>query len=472
MWWKVLKAGRFIPKHAFRPLFMHYIPNFMHLFSKPLPTLLMHRFKIFVGYLLVLLLPFITISSTSKPNPEIELSEKTLANSMEDLEETMPDAVKVQELNIALQSYFESAIASGKIVGAGVSIVKEGTIIVSEGFGKRGANSAARVDGETVFRLGSLSKGFAGVYMANLEHENKVEWEDKVIDYLPEFKLGDSHNTNKINLSHILSHSTGAPYHSFTNLVEADLALKTIAARFNEVTPISEPGLQYSYQNALFALSGEIAKATTGQDLATGLYDYIFKPLGMCSVSTDYKTLSDRENVALPHAKSKRGWRTLSLSDSYFNAVAAGGINANAHDMGKWMRFLLGHDPEVMGQSAFVQAFEPFIEIPGRNKYYHRWPGHMKSYYGFGWRIHKFSDEFSLGEKTIWHHGGSVNNFRNEIAVYPEEDLGICVLMNSNSRLARTVIPDLRQIIKDIYEKPTAKIAQISPRTTSEPAKG
>jgi beta-lactamase class C len=435
-------------------------------------TLLVHRFKTFVGYIIVLLLFFITISSTSTQVPEKGLAKQTLAKNGEDLEVIIPDALKQQELRTALQSYFEKAIASGKIVGAGVSIVKEGAIILSEGYGKRGANGTVGVDGETVFRLGSLSKGFAGVYMANLEHEKKVTWEDKVIDYLPEFKLGDSNNTNKVNLSHILSHSTGAPYHSFTNLVEADLSLKTIAARFKEVTPISEPGLQYSYQNALFALSGEIAQATTGKDLATGLYERIFKPLGMCSVSMDYKTLSERENVALPHVKRKRGYRTLPLSDSYFNAIAAGGINASAHDMGKWMRFLLGHDSKVMAQSAFDQAFEPFIEIPGRNKYYHRWPGHIKSYYGFGWRIHKFTDDLSPSEKTIWHHGGSVNNFRNEIAVYPEDDLGICVLLNSNSRLARTVIPDLRQIIKDIYEKPSAKIAQNTAGTTSEPAKG
>lgn len=447
----------------------------MHLFSKPMAMLLMHRFKIFVGYLIVLPILFIIVSSTGKPIQDMESSKEDTAKIMDTLEsyeETITDAVKQQELRNALQSYFKRAIASGKIIGAGVSIVKEGTIIVSEGYGKRGVSTSARVDGETVFRLGSLSKGFAGVYMANLEHQKKVKWDDKVIDYLPEFRLGDSINTNNINLSHILSHSTGAPYHSFTNLVEADLPLKTIAARFREVTPISEPGSQYSYQNALFALSGEIAQATTGQDLATGLYDRIFKPLGMCAVSMDYKTLSDRENVALPHVKRKRGWRTISLSDNYYNAVAAGGINASAHDMGKWMRFLLGHNPEVMNQSEFVQALEPSIEIPGRNKYYHRWPGHLKSYYGFGWRVHKFSDEISQVEKTIWHHGGSVNNFRNEIAVYPEDDLGICVLFNSNSRLARTVIPDLRQIIKDVYEKPSVKIADNSHRTASEPAKG
>ncbi|MGB3150892.1 MAG: serine hydrolase domain-containing protein, partial [Maribacter sp.] len=377
-----------------------------------------------------------------------------------------------EELELALKAYFAKAIASGEIVGAGVSVVKQGSIIISEGYGRRSTNSSNHINGETVFRLGSLSKGFAGVFVASLEHEKKLGWNNKVTAYLPNFKLGDSLNTNKIRLSHILSHTSGAPYHSFTNLVEADLPLQTIAERFNEVAPISEPGLQYSYQNALFALSGEIIESATGQDLATGLYNRFFKPLGMCSTSMDYKTLADTENVAFPHSRRKNGWRKLSLSDSYFNAIAAGGINASAHDMGKWMRFLLGHNPKILGQPAFFEAFEPFIEIPGRNKYYHRWPGHTKSYYGYGWRIHKFLEEDTKIEKTIWHHGGSVNNFRNEIAVYPEDDLGICVLLNSNSRLARTVIPDLYQIINNIYQQPSARLAQNNTRNESYPSKG
>lgn len=66
-------------------------------------------------------------------------------------------------------------------------------------------------------------------------------------------------------------------------------------------------------------------------------------------------------------------------------------------------------------------------------------------------------EDESQQEITMWHHGGSVNNYRNEIAVYPEADLGICVLLNNNSRLARTVIPDLYKIIKEVYNKTDIK---------------
>lgn len=366
-----------------------------------------------------------------------------------------------QELREAIKAYFEKAIASGDIVGAGVSIVMKDSIVVSDGYGKRNFNQNDGVDGETVFRLGSLSKGFAGVLAANLKHEGILDWKDKVSDYLPDFQLGDRNNTDNITLANILSHTSGTPYHSYTNLIEAGLSLKEIAGRFKEVVPISKPGLLYSYQNAMFALCGEIMSKATGQDISASLNDTFFKPLGMCSTTMDYETLEHTENVALPHSQRRNSWKTLRLNDHYYNAIAAGGINASAHDMGRWMRFLLGHNPELMDKAALAEAFNPFVEIKGHNKYYQRWPGHLSSYYGFGWRIHKFKEDDSNLEQTIWHHGGSVNNYRNEIAVYPEADLGICVLLNSNSRLARIVIPDLHKIVKEIYErnKITPKLA-------------
>ncbi|MGB5654725.1 MAG: serine hydrolase domain-containing protein [Robiginitalea sp.] len=354
-------------------------------------------------------------------------------------------------LDKALRSYFKRAIASGDIVGAGVSIVKDGAIVYADGFGRRNSKEADPVDGGTIFRLGSLSKGFTGVLAANIRYEGKVDWEDKVTDYIPGFQLGDHANTNRITLSHLLSHTSGAPYHSYTNLVEAGLPVSEIAGRFNEVEPISEPGAMYSYQNALFALSGEILCKASGEEIASSLENRLFKPLEMCSTNMDHNSLMAAGNIALPHYRSGKSWRPRKLVDNYYNAIPAGGINASATDMGRWMRFLLGYNPEVMPRSAIEEAFTPFVEIPGRSKYYQRWPGHISSHYGYGWRIHKFREAGEPIEKTIWHHGGSVNDFRNEIALFPEADLGICVLLNSNSRLSRTVIPDLYKIIEEVY---------------------
>lgn len=359
-------------------------------------------------------------------------------------------------LKEALDVYFQTAITAGDIVGAGVSIVQGDSIVISDGFGKRSIKQNANVDGETVFRLGSLSKGFGGVLAASLQSEGKLSFDDNIVTYLPEFKFGDECNTQNIKLEHILSHTSGTPYHSFTNLVEAGLSVSNIAKRFNEVTPISAPGLQYSYQNAMFSLGQEVMRKATGKDVKTLLTDTFFKPLDMSHISMNHDDLLQEKNVALPHKRSGKSWRATPLTDKYYNAVLAGGINASSEDMAKWMRFLLGHNPDVLKSVSMKQAFEPFITFKNKNKYYQRWDGHVKSSYGFGWRIHEYKKTNSDAIETVWHHGGSVNNYRNEIAVYPESDLGICVLINGNSKLARNVIPDLYAIVKKVYQEKEA----------------
>lgn len=426
----------------------------------------MQRFIVLVETTLLSLTLFALTLSAINPVSVADQGEAISAarpvKPQEDPKEAQLYSFRQHELKGALEAYFDQAIASGDIVGAGVSIVRGDSIIISEGYGKRNSSNDDPVDGETVFRLGSLSKGFAGILAASFKNEGVLAWNDKVIDYLPEFQLGDPTNTAQITLANILSHTSGTPYHSFTNLVEAGLPMEAIAQRFKEVVPISKPGLLYSYQNAMFALCGEIMYKASGQNIATSLDNRFFKPLGMCTTTMDYETLAHTENVALPHTQGRYGWKTAQLTDNYYNAIAAGGINASSLDMAKWMRFLLGHNPEVLNKSALAEAFKPFIEITGRNKYYHRWPGHLRSYYGFGWRIHNYMEDDSTEEKTIWHHGGSVNNYRNEIAVYPEADLGICVLLNNNSRIARTVIPDLHRIVQEVYSEAPFKIAQTS----------
>ena len=421
----------------------------------------MQRFKIyrkpiFLFFTFVLLVLSV-VSSVGTPNKGEVIAINKIDKSPVSQNEINIYKGHQQALHHALVAYFKKAIVSGDIVGAGVSIVKGDSILISEGFGKRNIKFNDKIDGETVFRLGSLSKGFAGVLAARLKSEGVLDWTDKVSDYIPEFQLGDRSNTNQITLANILSQTSGAPYHSYTNLVEAGLPLSEIAKRFKAVAPISKPGELYSYQNAMFALSSEMMQKSTHQDIRTLLNNRFFKPLEMNTISMDYQTLKQTKNVALPHSKSRYSWRTLKLNDHYYNAIAAGGINASALDMAKWMTLLLGHHPEIMDTSALNQAFKPFIEIKGSNKYYHRWPGHLSSYYGFGWRIHKFKE--NNVQKTMLHHGGSVNNYRNEIAVFPDADLGICILLNSNSKLARTVIPDVYKIVNTVFNESHSKIA-------------
>ncbi|WP_109301588.1 serine hydrolase [Aquimarina sp. AU474] len=369
-------------------------------------------------------------------------------------EETrMSDSFK-RRLQDSIQAYFDKAVGEKQIVGAAVSIVKCDSIIYTGGFGNKSAAITDGVDAETIFRIGSVSKGFAGILTGIHVQEGLVDWEDKIIDHIPNFRLASMATAKKVTLSHVLSHTAGLPYHSYTNLVEAGLPLDAIASRFNKVLPLQEPGSVYNYQNAIFALSGEIIERVTGKPLKDVMKEKIFDPLQMTTASASYEALQEATNVALPHQRIRRGWRTMKLNKKYYNAVAAGGVNASVTDMGKWMKFLLGNNPDVLMPKVMDQVFNPVVQVGGRRNYYQKWPGYSSSYYGLGWRVHSFMNTETERLQKVIHHGGSVNNFRSEIAIYPDDDMGICVLFNSPTKMAKDCIPKIREIIQQIINSP------------------
>ncbi|WP_103864019.1 serine hydrolase [Aquimarina sp. I32.4] len=362
-----------------------------------------------------------------------------------------PDEEYKQRLIDSINTYFAKAIQEKLIVGAAIGIVKCDSVVYIGGYGKRNVALQDKINEETIFRIGSVSKGFAGILAGIHVEEGLLDWDDKIVEYVPDFRFSNLGQTKKISLSHILSHTTGLPYHSYTNLVEDGVPIKTIANQFKKVTPIDKPGKIYSYQNAVFALSGTIIEEVTGMPFKQVIRDKIFEPLQMTSASASYEAIKESENVAEPHRRRNKRWNSIEINKKYYNnAIAAGGINASVSDMAKWMKFLLGNNPEVMMPDTMDYVFNPKIEVTGRRQYYQKWPGYAASFYGLGWRIHTLTDKELEKPNMVFHHGGSVNDYRSEIAIYPEEDLGICVLFNSQTSLARDCIPVLYKIIKEV----------------------
>ncbi|MGB0931941.1 MAG: serine hydrolase domain-containing protein, partial [Chitinophagales bacterium] len=104
--------------------------------------------------------------------------------------------------------------------GAAIAIVKNGEVVMSKGFGTRAATSNEAIDENTIFRLGSVSKGFAPVLTGLLVEDGLLNWDDKVTKYLPNFYLAEKKNTEDLTIRNLLSHTTSLPKHAYTNLIE------------------------------------------------------------------------------------------------------------------------------------------------------------------------------------------------------------------------------------------------------------
>lgn len=317
----------------------------------------------------------------------------------------------------------EEAYAETRVPGAAVVVVKDTSVIYINGFGVREMGEPDSVDIHTVFRLGSVSKGFAAILAGTLVDDSLLAWDDKVRAYLPDFTLHSPEQTRRINIKHLLSHTTGLPYHTYTNLVEYGDSILSIAALFKDINLIAEEGQIYSYQNAAYGLIEEVAKSATGQDYNALLISRLFAPLDMTDASVTHHAITGNPNRAKPHVRTTRSWRAYPVSTKYYNAVSAGGINASISDMGEWLQLLLGNRPGVISEAALDTIFTPVVRTKNEHRYFRKWPQVQEAYYGLGWRVLDCTPH-----DTLVYHGGYVNSYRSEIAVNRKEKLAVCVL--------------------------------------------
>jgi len=342
----------------------------------------------------------------------------------------------MQKVVLDYEEFIERAIKKGIAPGAAVAIIRDTSIVFLKGFGLRQTGTADYIDVNTVFRLGSVSKCFSSILAGTLVSDHLINWDDLIIKYIPEFELKTKEQTAKLTIRHVLSHTTGLPYHAYTNMIEEHLPFDTLMSYLKHVDLFAEPGQLYSYQNVGYSLIGKVVEAATHQSFEAALTERVFKPLNMRTGSASYKAIINRENVALPHYFSRKHWVTVPISDTYYNVAPAGGVNASISDMALWLRALLTGSPSIMSDSTLHEIFEPQVKAISKNRNFRKWKRPKASYYALGWRILTFKND------TLEYHGGYVNGYRSEVAIDRKNKLAICVLTNSPGNLADQAIPE------------------------------
>lgn len=319
--------------------------------------------------------------------------------------------------------------------GLAIAIIQDTTILFLKGYGVREVGTTDSVNIHTVFRLASVSKCFAPLLTGLLVEDSVLHWDDRVVQYLPDFRLKSQLSTDSLRLTHVLSHTTGLPYHTYTTLVEDGLDLDTMLAQLRNVNVIAKPGELYSYQNVAYSIIGAVIRARTGKRYQQLMKERIFEPLHMDDASMSYEEIMANDNVAKPHLHWRKGWKTTTISDTYYNVGPAGGVNASISDMAQWLRVMLGTREDFVSRATLDKIFTPVVKAKAKNHYFRKWVGRSDAYYGLGWRVLDFKND------TLLYHGGYVRGYRSEVAIDRRSKIAICVLGNGPGRMVDNAVP-------------------------------
>lgn len=353
-----------------------------------------------------------------------------------EIEEEPDYSLEIVDFLEEYKQFFLTKFQEYGSVGGALTIVYKGQVVCLQPYGVKKIRTTDSVDVNTVFRLASVSKGFAGVLASKLHHAHTISLDSTIVSYMPDFKLKRKSNTTCITLENTLSHTSGVVAHSFDKYIESGIPFSKIYSSMPIANIFAQPGKSYSYQNILFSLLDTILASHTGKPYETWIQKEIFNPLGMIDASVSYEGFTKSQNYAYPHKGWKKNTRALKLNKKYYEAKPAAGVNASIADMSKWLQAMLGYAPEVLDSVVLADVAQSRIRIKDRRKYAgKRWSFVKARHYSLGWRVFEFADT------KILYHGGFVDGYRAEVVVWPEKQIAMAMLLNSSNNLAKEAVP-------------------------------
>lgn len=372
------------------------------------------------------------VNSKEVSNEQIKISkEPTKASQLYEIEDIISK----------YDSILSSEINESGTVGAAVVITYKNEIALLKCFGVQKVGEKTAINKHTIFRLASVSKTVTGVLAGILADEGTIEFDDKVSDYIPNFKLKSPESTSKITIGNLLSHTSGLIPHAYDNLIEEHVPIKKIMEQLQFVDITAAPGKLYGYQNVMFSLYDTIVSVKTSIKFSSLIKEKVFEPFGMNDASTSFEDFKRNKNKAFPHAGANGKFRTLRLNDRYYSTTPAAGVNASISDMSQFLLTLLDNSSSVINYNVRKLIFTPQVITPLNRKYLQRWDKVDYKKYAIGWRIIGYKN------REVAYHGGYVQGYRAEIALCEDEQIGIAFLSNSPNSTGSKSIPTFLNLL-------------------------
>lgn len=326
-------------------------------------------------------------------------------------------------------------------VGFAIGVVKDGEIVHVKGYGVKSVNSKEAVTIDTPFGIASNSKAFTSVALAILVEKGKISWQDKVIDYIPEFKMYNDYVTNNFNIQDLLTHRSGLGLGAGDLMIfpdGSDFTIDDVLKAFQHFEPTTAFRTQFDYDNLLYLVAGELTARVSGKTWETFVDEEILKPLEMHNSYASYDDALKNDKIAVAHSFDGKTLNTIQNTKPDLNANlkqkmngAAGGIWASANDMCKWMLVQLNEgkyganlDKTLFSEQQQQEMWRVHTPIKIQSDPMLPFKSNFSGY-GLGWFLSDMNGFFKV------EHAGLIAGMSSEVILIPELELGIVVLNNS-----------------------------------------
>lgn len=332
-----------------------------------------------------------------------------------------------------LDSVFYKALTDWNVPGMGIAIVTSDEILLSKGYGVKEINSNRSVDANTLFAVASNTKSFTASAIGILVDQGKLNWDDKVVDHLPWFRLYDPYVTANMTIRDLLSHRSGLATFSGDLLWHGtNYSAEEVVKRARHLKPVYGFRTSFGYSNIMYLAAGLIIEKVSGKQWDEFIQENFLLPLGMNSTLISIRDFTANTNLSMPHATDNE--KTVKIDYlNWDNIAPAGALLSSANDMSKWIQLQLNagkqNGNQIISEKSLNEMWYPQIMNPVSRVSKEIWPQiHFKGY-GLGWSVMDY-----YGKKVMSHSGG-YDGIISYTAFVPEANIGFVILTNKLSSL-------------------------------------
>ena len=320
---------------------------------------------------------------------------------------TVPGSDEIREILVRRVDHQKQAV--GIVVGI---IDANGRRVVAYG---HPANGDSRVvDGDTIFEIGSVSKVFTSLLLADMVNRSEVRLDDPASKYLPDSVTVPERSGKVITLLDLSTHSSGLPALP-SNLKPkdvrnpyADYSVDDLYQFLSGYTLPRDPGSEFEYSNLGAGLLGHLLASRVGADYESAIRIRITEPLGMPDTGITLSS-SMKQRMATGHntmLAPVADWDFLTLD-------GAGALRSSANDLLTFLEAFLGYKA-----SPLAPAMKTMVDV-------RRLFGKLEV--GLGWTIS------SVHDREIAAHEGGTGGFRSLVGYDSKERIGVVVLSNAST---------------------------------------
>lgn len=323
------------------------------------------------------------------------------------------------------------------IPGMMVSVVTGDEVIASNVYGVRDVRRPdVPVNEDTIFPFASVSKAFTTTAIAMLVDDGKLDWDDPVRDFIPEFEMSDPYITAEFSVRDLVTHRSGLPLGAGDLLVFPDgkPEVADILAAIRHIPPATSFRSEYAYDNLLYIIAGEVVARIENKPWHEVIDERIFTPLGMESCEALPSAAAADDNTITQHSRAPGETDASPIDPRYIigdSTSPAGGLSCSVQDLSTWARFWLNEgaaaDGERLLSEGQVEELWTGVTVQSVSPLLSGLAGTNLSVYALGWTLRDFHGELLVG------HSGGLLGGSSYFGILPEQDVAVFVSSNMST---------------------------------------